>query len=401
MKHPRLAAALVTGLSLPALAACTSNSTTNGDASPDSRTVTVTSSDDACELSTDTATAGNVVYQVKNTGSQVTEFYLYAEDGQRVVGEVENIGPGLSRNLVITLTAGTYVPACKPGMSGKGIRSTFTVTKPDAAGEAPQGEQAQGASDRAPDRQVEGAQRRYHAYVTEQSAQLMTGTRRFVAAYRSGDDATARRLYPTVRAHWERIEPVAESFGDLDPRMDARAADLEPGQEWTGWHRLEKDLWPPADAGYRPLSQQQRQTYAGQLLADTRVLDRRIGRLSFTVDQIGNGAKSLLDEVATGKVTGEEEIWSHTDLYDFEANVDGARVAFDGLAPVLRQRDAALATLIDRRFGALDRLLDRHRTDAGGFVGYDTLTRDQVRALSDGVNALSEPLSRLTAAVVL
>ena len=205
--------------------------------------------------------------------------------------------------------------------------------------------------------------------------------------------------------HWERIEPVAESFGDLDPRMDAREADLEAGQKWTGWHRIEKDLWPPrpgtGDQPYTALTQPERASYAGRLLADTETLHGRIGKLTFTVDQIGNGAKSLLDEVATGKVTGEEEIWSHTDLYDFQANIDGARVAFEGLRPVLKQKDPALESEIAARFTALESLLDRYRVGADGFVSYEKLDTTQVKQLSDAVNALSEPLSHLTAAVTL
>ena len=161
--------------------------------------------------------------------------------------------------------------------------------------------------------------------------------------------------------HWERIEPVAESFGDLDPRMDLREADLEQGQKWTGWHRIEKDLWPPA-SGYTAADRRpQRATYADQLLADTQDAARRgSSTLTFTVDQIGNGAKSLLDEVATGKVTGEEEIWSHTDLYDFQANVDGARVAFEGLRAGARgQGPGARRSRSRPRFAALQTLLDQ------------------------------------------
>ena len=139
-------------------------------------------------------------------------------------------------------------------------------------------------------------------------------------------------------------------------------------------------------------------------MADTHTLHGRIEKLSFTVDQIGNGAKSLLDEVATGKVTGEEEIWSHTDLYDFQANVDGARVAYEGLRPVLKVKNPALDTELEQRFAALQTLLDKYRTgsgDAAGFVSYEKLSDAEVKQLSDAVNALSEPLSRLTAAVTV
>ncbi|HEY5783396.1 MAG TPA: EfeM/EfeO family lipoprotein, partial [Microlunatus sp.] len=122
--------------------------------------------------------------------------------------------------------------------------------------------------------------------------------------------------------------------------------------------------------------------------------------MTFTADQIANGAKGLLDEVATGKVTGEEEYWSRTDLWDFQANVDGARVGFDGLKPLLQARDETeLMDQIQTKFTALQALLDEHK-EGDGFVTYDTLTPDQVKQLSDAVNALSEPLSKLTAAVI-
>lgn len=388
MKHPRLAVALVGTLALPVLAACTDN-TTSAAGKGDDRTISVTSTDDSCDLSTDKAPSGNLVYKVKNQGNKVTEFYLYGEDGLRIVGEVENVGPGLSRDLVINVPAGKYIPACKPGMVGKGIRSDFTVTD---SGET---STVSGASKQ----QVATANAQYKSYVRDQTEQLLAGTKQFVAVYKAGDDDKARALYAPTRVHWERIETVAESFGDLDPRVDLREADLEEGQRWTGWHRIEKDLWPPK-SGYTALTDKERAMYADLLLADTQTLHRRAQKLTFTVDQIGNGAKGLLDEVAKSKVTGEEEAWSHTDLYDFQANVDGARVAFEGLRPVLTQKDPDLEKEIDRRFSELQQLLDGHRK-GGSFVSYTALSKAEVRQLSDAVNALSEPLSKLTAAVAL
>jgi iron uptake system component EfeO len=182
--------------------------------------------------------------------------------------------------------------------------------------------------------------------------------------------------------------------------MDARQADLAQGQKWTGWHRLEKDLWAPKDKPYKALTHRQRTAYADELLADTRTLHGRVQELSFTVDQVANGAKSLLDEVAKTKITGEEEAWSHTDLYDFAANVDGARVAFEGLLPILSDKDPVLAKAIQQRFTELRKLLGLHRS-GHGYVSYTTLSKSEVRQLTNAVNALSEPLSRLTAAVAL
>ena len=160
--------------------------------------------------------------------------------------------------------------------------------------------------------------------------------------------------------HWERIEPVAESFGDLDPKLDAREADLEPGEEWTGWHRAEKDLFPPA--GYTALTAPERAALASAAGRRHRGPATRTRTVELTADKLGNGAKELLDEVATGKVTGEEEIWSHTDLWDFQANVDGARIAFENLMPCLEQKDPALAKALDDKFAALQAELKKHAT---------------------------------------
>ncbi len=171
------------------------------------------------------------------------------------------------------------------------------------------------------------------------------------------------------------------------------------GQEWTGWHAIEKDLWPPAD-GYNGFTDAQRIALADQLVADTVDLAERTKDITFTAPQLGNGAKELLDEVATGKVTGEEEIWSHTDLWDFQANIDGARTAFEALKPALEQKDKTLAVTLTERFARVQDLLDQHR-EGDGFVLYTTLTADQIKQLADAVNALGEPLAELTAAVVL
>jgi iron uptake system component EfeO len=373
-------------LALPVLTGCTDNAQSSGP-SADPRALTVAASDTSCAVSGTGAPSGKLTFTVTNSGSKVNEFYLLAGDGLRIVGEIENIGPGITRDLVLTAPAGSYFTACKPGMVGDGIRAPFAVA-----------ESGQNAASGDDGELVAVANSNYAAYVRDQTDSLLTGTEQFVTAYKAGDDAKARSLYPQVRLHWERIEPVAESFGDLDPKTDAREADLASGQRWTGWHRIEKDLWPARAKGYKPLSTSARATYADDLMKNITTLHDRTRKITFTTDQIANGARGLLDEVAATKVTGEEEYWSHTDLYDFQANVDGARVAYEGLRPILQQRDRALDTQLDTRFTALQTLLDKQRS-GDGFKLYDEVSKPDVKALSDAVNALAEPLSKLTAAV--
>ncbi len=377
----------------PFLAACTENAddpSTDAADGGNPRAMSVESTDDSCNVSAAEAPAGTLTFDVTNTGSQVTEFYLLGEDGLRIVSEVENIGPNLNREMTVNAPVGSYFTACKPGMKGEGIRADFTVTASDD-------EEPTASAD---EQQLIGqAVANYAAYVQDQSDQLLAKTEQFVDLYKSGDDDAARTLYPDARVHWERIETVAESFGDLDPMMDAREADLEPGDEWTGWHRIEKDLWPQRAEDYTALTPEERATYADDLLENTRTLDERVQELTYTVDQIANGSRGLLEEVALGKVTGEEEYWSHTDLWDFQANVDGARVGYEGVKPILEQKDPQLATDLDARFSELQTLLDAQKV-GDGFKTYDQLTPEEVKGLSDAVNALSEPLSKLTAAVL-
>lgn len=380
---------MIRSLALPALAVSLLLATACTDNAAGSRTLTVNASDTECQVSSVEAPSGTLTFRVTNDGSLVNEFYLLGEDGLRIVAEVENIGPGLTRDLVLSAPAGRYFTACKPGMVGEGIRGDFTVTD---SGEdvGPKGEDAD---------LVAEADRQYASYVRDQVDQLVTETGRFADLVKAGKDDEARELYAAARVHWERIETVAESFGDLDPQMDAREADLEEGDEFTGWHRIEKDLWPQRAQGYTPMTEEERAAVADKLVEDTATLYERTRDMTFTASDIANGAKGLLDEVATGKVTGEEEYWSRTDLWDFQANVDGAKVAWEGLRPLLQRKDQALDKQIEEAFTKLQSLLDKHR-EGEGFVTYDKLSDEDVKQLADAVNALSEPLSKMSGAIL-
>lgn len=386
------------GIGTLVLSGCVANSTA------DSQTISVTSTETECKVSAASATSGTVVFEVANAGERTTEFYVLADDGLRIVGEVENIAPGSSRTLTVQLQPGNYFTTCKPGMIGAGVgQAEFSVS----------GEQVQ--LEGAEAEQHEAAIASYKAYVRDQVSQLQPLVKEFVDAYVSGDDARARELFATARVPYERIEPTAEAFGDLDPKIDYREVDArEEGLEWTGFHRIEKDLWPPAPgdknsddsdalAGWQPSTPEQRAEFGKQLIADVDRLAELVNSDDFelTLPDISNGAISLLDEVATGKITGEEDWWSHTDLSDFQANVQGAEVAFGIVRDIaIEKGEAELIEQIDAEFKALNSELAKYGSIEDGFMSYDKLSTEQVRALNDRVSALAEPLSQLTAVVL-
>ena len=380
MSLARTTTALTGAAGLLALAACTSSGGTSGTASSYATAggpIAVQATDSQCRVATATAPAGTITFQVQNTGSTVTEFYVYGA-GDRIVGEVENITPGLSRELKVEITEpGTFTTACKPGMVGDGIRAAFTVTGTAQPGSA--------------DQKVGKAIADYQAYVAEQSTELVAGTEAFVAAVKAGDVAKAKSLYTPARQPWERIEPVAESFGDLDPKIDGREDVVEEGLPFTGYHRLEKDLWVD---GLKPDSS----AIADQLLADVKTVAEKATAVDFTALSIANGAKELLDEVATTKITGEEERYSHTDLADMKANLQGSQSALEVLRPVISERQADLASALDQAFTTINQALDAFQKGTDYALLTD-LTPDQVKDLTVRLDALSEQVAQVPAVV--
>jgi iron uptake system component EfeO len=117
--------------------------------------------------------------------------------------------------------------------------------------------------------------------------------------------------------------------------------------------------------------------------------------------QLANGATDLLNEVGSSKITGEEDRYSHTDLSDFQANIDGAREAYNLLAPALKTIDPQLASTVDARFtDVVAALVPFKGTYAdSGYIDYSTVTDDQRKVLTQKVDALAEPLSQVAARV--
>jgi iron uptake system component EfeO len=366
-------------LAAAALAGCSSDKggSRGSGAAGATGPIAVNATDSACEVAKTAVDAGTVQFRITNRGGKVTEFYVYAP-GDRVMGEVENIAPGLSRDLHVELPAGSYQTACKPGMIGTGIRGDLKVS----GSAAPLTEDAA----------LKDATDSYSRYVKSQTDALLEQTQAFVGAVKAGDAATAKALFPVARTYWERIEPVAEIFGDLDPKIDGREEVVEEGMPFTGFHAIERDLWQKKDLSRSgPM--------ADQLLVDVRDIVAKAQAERLSPIQLANGAKELLDEVATSKITGEEDRYSHTDLYDFNANVEGSKAAVAALRPALEQRNPDLVKQLDTQFANVDTVLAAYRS-GDGWKLHNELSQADLKKLSDSVNALAEPVSKVAAAVV-
>ncbi|MDO4643245.1 MAG: iron uptake system protein EfeO [Cardiobacteriaceae bacterium] len=248
----------------------------------------------------------------------------------------------------------------------------------------------------------------YKKFVIEQIDSLLADTEKFTDYLKKGDLENAKKVYAVARMYYERSEPIAESFGDLDPRIDARLADLtaevkEAGKAktdadaekhataiWTGFHKIERILWEEKTT-------KGTEEIADQLVKDVKELRAKISTVDVTPELMITGAVDLLNEVSTTKITGEEDIFSKTDLYDFKANIQGAEKIFELFKPTLAAKDKKLATEIETQFKAVNDLLEKHNKSKDGYQydAYDTLTKEEIKTLAEAVNKLGEPLAQM------
>ena len=232
----------------------------------------------------------------------------------------------------------------------------------------------------------------YKKFVENQVDTLLKDTEKFAETIKAGNLEEAKKQYPVIRMAYERSEPIAESFGELDVNIDFRLADyLEENKTeegWRGFHRIEKIMWEQNTT-------KGTEEYADQLVKDIKELKAKVATVEVTPDLMVTGAVDLLNEVATQKITGEEEIYSHTDLYDFKANIEGAEEIFKIFKPLIEKKDSKLAKDLTEKFATINSLLDKYKTDNKHYKLYTNLTKENTKELSEAVTKLGEPLSQM------
>jgi iron uptake system component EfeO len=354
---------------------------TSSDGPKGARKVAVTLVNAGCTPSQIHVAAGPVSFDVSNGGtSKVSEMELKNTSGI-ILGESENVVEGVPGHFSLNLKPGRYVVNCPTGDTedqGRLIATGHAVGGPTGASA-----QLLGTATAA-----------YKGYVITQTAELQRDTKQFVAALKAGDVQKAKQRFGPTRIHYESIEPVAESFGNLDPEVDARINDVSNVENWTGFHRIERTLWQQNTTTGT-------EAYADKLMQDVNTLVSKVRTIQLQPAQLANGAVELMNEVANSKITGEEDRYSHTDLSDFEGNLSGSKKAFDLLVPALRQTgNGKLASTIDGRFAAVQQTLNRYkRQTALGYALYTQLTPADRKKFAGEVDALDEPLATVAAKV--
>ncbi|ALE07628.1 hypothetical protein AL755_06755 [Arthrobacter sp. ERGS1:01] len=338
--------------------------------------------EDSCVASHSSAPAGPTTFTITNKDAAgVSEVELLSD--QRILGERENVIPGLkSVSFTVTLDGGDYQIYC-PGAGTE--NQTFTVTGGTTAG----------ATSGMGDLLKQGTEG-YAKYVSGQVDSLVTAVAVLKSAVDSGDVTAAQKAYAEARPFYERIEPVAESFPDLDPALDLRVADVVPGTPWTGFHPLEKDLFTS-----KAITAQSKELAAGivtnvaKLKTLTTGLEKDGG---YKPEELANGASGLLEEVQSSKITGEEEAYSKLDLVDFVANIEGSQQAFEYLKPALVKIDPTLTASIAAQFDIVNKAMEAYADPSalGGYKPYTAaLKAADAPKLTQLIQALQAPLAKI------
>ena len=337
--------------------------------------VSIAVNDAACEPMALTVPSGQTGFNIQNNSGRKLEWEILK--GVMVVDERENIAPGLADKMTVTLLPGEYEMTCGLLTNPRG---KLTVTDSGFKATASQADMAK----------LEQPLAEYKAYVQAEAKDLVAKTTEFTAAVKAGNIAKAKSLFAATRYHYERIEPIAELFNELDPAIDAREDDFKQGPKdpaFTGFHRIEYALWVEnSTAGVNEI--------ADKLLADVKTLQQEIDVLSFPPNKVVGGAAVLVEEVAGSKISGEEDRYSHTDLSDFQANIEGAQKIVDLFRPLIAEKNQALLDKTDANFKTVNDILAKYKT-ANGFETYDKLTEADRKALQAPINALAEDLAQL------
>jgi iron uptake system component EfeO len=388
----RRGAAIAAGVAVLALAAsgCSSShasgsSGSSGTAASSDKTTTVTIdlTPQGCTPEPAKITAGTVQFNVTNKDAgSVSEAELRTADLAKILGEQENLTPGLSGCFSLQLQPGSYKINC-PGANQP--HATFTVTG-KVTGPAWQS-----------NTQLVTAVKGYSGYVSQNTADLVSHTQTFCRAIDAGNMTQAKVLYPQARVYYERIEPVAEIWGSLDTSIDGRWENpVTVASQFVGFHRIEQLLWTDKTLTGAP------KLCAG-LVTNEQQLLTLVRSAQYNPLEMASGATDLINEAATAKITGEEERYSNTDLPVFAANVQASMEVVTLLQPYLTKKDPALLAQIKQRNAAVTQMLTHYTASPGyddtGYVDYSTVTSAQRRQLSAVVNAFAESLSGLSAQV--
>jgi hypothetical protein len=251
----------------------------------------------------------------------------------------------------------------------------------------------------------------YRGYVGGKLATLQSQVSALITAIGSGSLAQAQAAWLTAHLTWLDIgqdDGAYGCFGELGREIDGTAAGLPAGAaspDFTGFHKIELDLWTSQDLAAAATDADQLQSLVTEL-----VKIPLAGELPATKNGIANWVlrpHEVLEDANRDTLTAEDDYGSGTELASLTADIAATRELLSLLAPVIDPlaprlvghargeldtlSDAIQSTLVDGQWVAIQNLpaASREQIDADTGAALETLARIPDLITSTGNNAPS------------
>ncbi len=202
-------------------------------------------------------------------------------------------------------------------------------------------------------------------------------------AIAGGDLESAKAAYIASRPPYEEIEVLAANFPETDEEIDARPYAFDEGEsspDFKGFHKLENLLFRDDDLhSALPV--------ANELIASIETLrpDLTI-RDNFSAAEQFDGIIALANEVASKKVSSEEETWSDQSMVIFKHNWIGIWSQYEPFAPAVETANPSIAADVENSYQEAMAIMDStFEPDGVTAIPYSPVsmeTRSQIVAAS-------------------
>jgi high-affinity iron transporter len=241
-----------------------------------------------------------------------------------------------------------------------------------------------------------GPYRDYRSYVAEHLTLLQSQVQVLVSDLAADDTDAAKQAWLTARLTWLRIgqdNAAYGAFGELGRRIDGTAAGLTQGiadPRFTGFHRVELDLWQRSDlvaAGDDATHLQALLTrLTARPLADWLPASRS-GETSWILR-----VHEVLEDALRDSLSGEDDYGSGTTLASVTADVAATRENLGLLTHLVTARAPHLVARSHRRLNHLMAVV-RGLRGADGWPSLTDLTLRQRQAVDAATGAALEELA--------
>ena len=316
-----------------------------------------------------------------NTGGSVVDVTLVGASTSLVYGELDALGPGITRTMTAVIPPGRYRVQCTYAENASVVSPTAVVTGP-------------AVSDAHPYLPVtfyemQPSVATYRSDVSAGLAVLASDTDRLQSLADAGQLTQAKGAWLVAHLDYERLGAAYDTFGNFNDEIDGRPNGLPLGRNdpgWTGFLRLEYALW----SNQSPATIAQ---VANTLDSDVHGLVAAFPDQTVMANDLSLRTHEILENTLQFQLTGESDEGSHTNLATALANVQGTEMTLTAIAPLLSQRDPTLLASATADLHQLAQLLGSYQQPDGTWTPVQSLSLDQRQHVDGTIGNYLETVS--------